>query len=572
MPTVPRYKRQVQAAATPRVRVQTSAPEGAFGGGVDTEAVSRAFGKATQAVTNVYLEEQQRADEVNVVGAKKHLTNLEVDLQYNKEYGYKHRRGKDAGEAIADINERWEKGTAEILNGLTNERQKFVFQREAERRRDSVFKNLQGHAFVESRKHDDAETGAFIENEQNAAIASYQDPGRVRDSIENVRQEIYSYGQRNGLSAEVVKQRMDVETSKTHYMVANQYLNANQDMVAKEYFKKHKDQIVGKDRINLEKALEVGSVRGDSQREADKIMAKGMSLTESLSKAREIKDPEKRDETVRRVKTMHQEKKVIREQMEGELFLKSYNDVEKSRNLDAISPESWALLDPQSRTTLKKLAAGDDIKTDWGKYYDLKQMAAAPKTRDKFMRMDLSKARNYLSDSEFKEMTTTQANLRKKDANAIAKLDGFMSDRQVVHSTLEAAGFDTKPKTAGSDEAKKYNEVMRHIDNQVARWKEANNAKVIPNKELQSIVDNLVVEGVVPGSGVPLFGPFGGPRVFETKKKVFELDPGEAFDFEVDSIPQAEQQKIRDTLRRHNIPINNDTIKKLYFDTKLKGI
>ena len=568
MPTVPTYKSRVAPAETPRVRVPTQAPEGTFGSGVDTEAVGRALGGAAKAVTNVIMEERQRADEVNVVGAKKSLTDLEVDLQFNQEYGYRGKMGKAAGESIVETQERWQKGVDEITNGLTNERQKFVFQQEAARRWDFVNKDLSSHAFRESRKYDDEQTEAFISNEKNAALSNYRDFARVEESVQNQKQEIYNYGKRNGLSGEAIKLRMDTEASKTYSTVVSQLLAANQDQAAKKYFDDHKDHIMGGDLARIEKELEIGSIRGAAQRKTDEIMAKGLPMQQALDEARGMSDPERKDETVRRIKERYQEKKAAQEQMAAELFMRSYNEVERSKNLDAISPGDWSLLKPDQRSTLKKLASGQEIKTDWQKYYDLKQLAGNPKTRDKFISMDLSGSRGYLADAEFKELTRDQANLRKNDPNTLAALDGFMSDKQVVDATLEATGFNVSPKPGTSD-AVRYNEVMRHIDSEVYKWKARNNSKTIPNKEVQSIVDSLVVEGTVPGSGVPLFGPFGGPRLFQEKKKIFELDPGEQVDIDIESISKTERDKITEALRRKGLPVNDDTILELYMRAKL---
>ena len=80
MPTVPVYNRQISQAALPDVKVNSQAPIEAFGGGAGVEKVERAFGNMTQAVANVYVQEKKNADQVNVLSAKKQLTELETDF------------------------------------------------------------------------------------------------------------------------------------------------------------------------------------------------------------------------------------------------------------------------------------------------------------------------------------------------------------------------------------------------------------------------------------------------------------------------------------------------------------
>lgn len=562
MPTVPVYNRQISQAALPNVKVNDQAPIEAFGGGAGVERVERAFVGLMDTASNVYMQEKQNADQVNVLSAKKQLTQLETDLQYNKDYGYLNKGGKDASAAMQEVQDRWTKGISEITNGLSNEEQKFVFSNEADNRWGYLNKDLNRHAFQENKKFETEETKSFVDNEQNAAIANYQTPARVIESIKSQQQEIYNFGKRNGLPAEAIKSQMDEAASKTHYLIATQFLNEGDDQKAKQYFEENQDKIVGKDLIGLKKDLEIGILRGSAQRESDRIMDMGQDMRSSLAEARKIEEPKKRDETIRRVKERFGEREVEKRQAQETAFMSAAQIVDQTKDINKIPPSTWNQLEPNQWSTLRKLAAGNDIQTNWAEFYSLQQMAAEPKTRKAFKEMNLLEKRPDLAEPEFKALSSIQAALRKGDSSVHGELDGILSNGMIISSRLKQYGVNTSAKP-GTEEANQYSEILRSINTQAAKYKRDKGAKDIPDDQLYSIIDNLMIEGVVPGTGVMGF--------FQTKKRLFELGPDDSVEITPDQVPRSERNKIIDSLRRNGLPETEENILNL-FNKKAAGM
>jgi soluble lytic murein transglycosylase len=121
-----------------------------------------------------------------------------------------------------------------------------------------------------------------------------------------------------------------------------------------------------------------------------------------------------------------------------------------------------------------------------------------------------------------------------------------------VASSLKAAGIDPNAK-AGTDDAERVNAFGRAVDQEGQLFEDQHKRK--PNaKELQGIVDNLLVQGTIAGSG------WFGTNFWADQKREFERTPGEG-DFILDAkdVPAGERAKIEDTLKRNKVPVTPPT-------------
>lgn len=551
MPKVPVYQSQVQSQSIRAPEFRSGNP------GVNTgeDKVFGAIKNVIGSASDVYDKEKQRSMEVNVLAAKKKLTELENEIQYNNEFGYKTKSGKQAGEAIGDINQRWASATGKMLDDLTDPREKFAFERELQSRWGYISKDMTSHAFNESRKYDAALSESFVSNEQNTAIANYKDMDRVRLSINNQRKEIYEFGKRNGANDESIKQNMDSATSRTNFMVLSQMLNNNDDQSARKYFDENKENFVGKDLISAQKAIEAGSLRGESQRESDRIIGMGLSESQSLAEARKIIDPEKRDEVNRRIKNRFREQQMANAEAREHIFMQSYNSVEKTMNLDSIPPQRWSVLSPSQRDTIKRLASGKSVETDIHTYYDLEQMAAAPGTRDRFAKLDLTDYSNKLNKSDFQKLSKIQANLRKGDSSAA---DDIKFNRTRLDGFLAEYGYTLDKKNPSK--TKEYNEAYDAAFKRLEILAKESGKNRIPDDEAKRVVDGIMMDVVTKKGFIPFF---------DTKKKLFQLEPDEKIDLNARDVPEQEKKKIVDALKRNNIEATDQEILRLYTN-KLK--
>ena len=97
--------------------------------------------------------------------------------------------------------------------------------------------------------------------------------------------------QLKGQSPEAVQDAILGFTTAVHTGILDKLLTANQDQAAQVYYDQTKPQISGEAQAKIEQALEVGSLRGESQRQADAIRQAGGTPAEQIEKARSDHGP-----------------------------------------------------------------------------------------------------------------------------------------------------------------------------------------------------------------------------------------------------------------------------------------
>jgi len=551
MATVPTYQSQVREAAAPNIRVNTGAqPIEAFGGG--REKVTEAL----QQTVSLVDRERQKADQLAVLEADTKIAQAKNDLIYNPETGLMTRKGKDAFGAYDEFKGKFDTTAAEIEKGLSNPAQKQAF-RERLMAHSTEFNNQsQRHVFQESQAFDDEVTTSRLAVAQDEAVLNYADPNILARNKYEQQKTILEYADRKGLPPEWVKNKMGDTISKTNSAVVDRMLANGNDLAAQKYYAENKDQFSGNDVVRVEKSLEEGSLRGESQRRTDVIMSQGKSMTAALEEVKKIEDPKVRDATQQRVREEYQLQKIAKEDLQTKQFNTAANIIEQNKgDRDAIPPRLWNNLELSQRNAIdarsKQLREGLQPTTDWTTYGDLKQIAMADETKNEFLRTDITQYRAKLADQEYKEMINLQAQLRKGDQSG---LDGLRTKTQVVEGTLKAAGFN--PNSKNEAERQKIELFRRSVDTEVAQMKAS--GKHVGTEEIQSITDNLLVKGKVPGSGI----------LWDDTKSAFELQSGQKLVVDVEDIPRGERIKIEAALRKKKIPVTEANIS-LTYNSKL---
>jgi len=552
MPKVPSYNPyQVREAADPGVMSNIRVDRAALGG--DT----RGFDAAAR-LGQVAEKMQQDADDINVRDADL----AAAQLQNRLEQSIKDMRGKNALGAPELLQSEWQKGMEEIEKSLASDRQKAKFDAVKKARFITLDSVASRHMGQEMRKHDDEQTSAYVATARDEALSNYKDPERVSLSLMQQEKAIMEHADRHGVSEDVRKLNLAEAKSKTHYGILSRHINNGEDLAAKEYFKTVVDQLTGVDKAAAEKILEEGSLRGEAQRRSDAIFNGSQdSMQGALEKAREIQDPKLRDEVVSRVKQRFGEKKQA-EQMDIEgLHQRAGNILDKTPDVDAIPREEWSRFSISEKAALKRYAEdraqGKQPATDWQTFYDLKNMASGPPAlRDKFARENLMdmKYRGNLSDGDFKEMVKLQADIRAGKGESNRELDGYRSDQQIVNDSLNAAGIKSNPK-AGTKDAERVARFRQMVDSHI-KLQQDRTGKKATNEEVQGIVDRLLMQGEIPGTG--FFG------LFKSTKRLYEVDRGEKIAFSPEDIPMSERRRIEAALRANGIPVNDDNVFELF--------
>jgi hypothetical protein len=193
--------------------------------------------------------------------------------------------------------------------------------------------------------------------------------------------------------------------------------------------------------------------------------------------------------------------------------------------------------------------------TDLKTYYDLIGLATSPSTRDTFAKTNLLEYRGKLAKGDFEELAKLQGAIRKGDDNSEQKLAASArAQKEMVDGAVLSMGLDPTPnEKTNKDKAQQVLDFRRAVRDTV-RAEEQQTGKPVQDKRLQEIVDNMIVEGKVKGSGL----------FFDDKKKVYQLKPGENLVVKYNDIPEAERTKAEDALRRAGRKVSADAVQALY--------
>lgn len=477
MPTVPRLTRpQVSTTPLPGVRVPTGVPQGAIGG-----APLPDLSGVTQAASDLIARQRQQADQVAFLDADNRLATAEREARAQATQ----LRGRDAMGATKAARERWEQQVGEIEAGLKTDVQRQAFRSRVQQRAQNLYESTERHAETERRRYDDDTTQAARLNRVNDAVANAADPQKRDQAIAELRAVNADYAKRMGFAPEAADALTAEWVSRAHTGVLSRLLAAGQDQSAAAYYAEHQAEILGTDRPQVEKALQVGSTEGEAQRRADTLITKTqgkLTRREALAALQAIDDPDVRKATgqnldlyfARRDRAESDEYDALTERVYGQL-------VETGRVpsplLARLKPRDLASV----RAYQKALAAGIEPKTDWQIYYGLQTAAADPTTRDTFLGTDLLGYRGQLSDGEFKELVGLQARLKKGEE--APELRGFLTTTQIVNDALPRDVKRDGPESA---------DFRRAVDQAVVDWKTAHGKPEIPADEVRKITAGVL--------------------------------------------------------------------------------
>lgn len=285
MPTVATYGgRKVQTDLLPGVRktaAETPLSEGAglaeaeAGRGQALAGVGATLGKLGSHALALVDEQRKQANDIAALGAHTSLASFVNQNLYDPSKGWLTESGNGSFDlperAGAAFNEQADK----ISAGLGNDEQRLTFARTRALQGQDLDLQLRRHVFGEMQKNDAATVQASVDVSRNAAISNALDPARVALELDHQVATIQGFAQRRHLSADVTAQMVNDARSKTHVGVIEQMLADEQPKAASVYFDEMRQagQINGDQIARIEKALEEGSLRKQSQSISDQILA-----------------------------------------------------------------------------------------------------------------------------------------------------------------------------------------------------------------------------------------------------------------------------------------------------------
>lgn len=555
--TIPSYgPSQVSPTVAPTVREDTQAPLENFGGGQSVNDVAGAASSLAKDTNDIYLQQKKAAD--NAIGQDVYakLTQKKNDLIYDPQNGAMTKKGQDALTVTNDYGQAYKDYADQISSTLTNDDQRIQFAHFNRVVGDELNSTLQKHTFSETQELQTTIASTAVKSAQDDAVLNYHEPGKVEENVQLQTNLLTNTLKHAGLPQEVIDAQVGEAKSKTYVGVIDRMLVNGEDAQAKAYYDSVKGNITGADASAVEKSLEAGSMRGESQRQSDQIVRAHSSLSTALDVARQIEDPKLRDETTKRVKDYFSDQQQAQKIDDDTRFNNASQILEKGKSLDKIPPQMLSALPSAQRRALEvrftQLRDGIEPEANSETKYNLQQMAVTPELRDKFLQLNLPEYRHQVTQSELASLMTTQASLRKSDGVADDTVRGLRTKNQVVTETLKQLGVDKDPDAVLT--------INRQLDDQVQQFHAAHGKK--PNgADIQKMLDNIVVKAKDPNGG--FFGMFNsGPA--------YSFGPNSNLTVNVDNIPQTEKAQIVKALKARSIPVTDDKIVDLY-SRKLNG-
>jgi hypothetical protein len=511
--------------------------------------------KATSLLAQQWQDERDIADETAVLDASTKLKAHAQDLTQQAQ----EKTGLDAMASQAPITEDFGKFAGTLEAGLKTDRQRLAFARVKANEALGLDINLKRHSYQEQQNYSKDVLKATVETSVNAAIFNALDPPRAGREIQNAVGAIQMLGPKLGLLPDQITAMSSAATSDAHVGIVNRLLAVDKAQAAKAYFEEAKSQINGDALAGVEKALELGTTRGESQKQADTILLAGGTPAEQRAKVREITDPALRDAVQERVE--HNIAVTEKQARDGEedATRQAYAIIDKTGSFSAIPTDLLSRLPGDARPGLRNYARarakGEPVETDLSIYYGLLQQAGDNPTD--FVKVNLLAKRSQLDDSDFKQLAHLQLSIRNDDRAATEKvLSAVMTRSQIFTEGISDAFI-----VPDTPEA---NALHRELDRRVEQW-QTDTGKPASNEQVQAVMDTLVQQ-VVLTPATPATGGLWG----------FGMTPGQAakikrgMDLTVDDIPAADRARVEASLRAAQQPVTPDSIVNWYLRAKRK--
>lgn len=469
-------------------------------------APHEAFGRNAQAVMKggqeltanaLAMQERENADKIFQAETEIKDAYLKFEAQARE------RRGEAAKGLTVDTDKWWLESRDKYRETLENDAQRRIFDQSVAKLSLASRSSMSEYEGVQRRESLRASATASINTSINFAAANANDPQAINIARNDITKRAAALSALDGKGEEWGKEFAAEKLTQLHTNVIQNLVDVN-PAAAREYYTKFKSEINGTAHDQVDKMLKTGGIKSTSQKFADSVIAEGIDEPTALKRARETFDGEEETAVVQEIKTRFAERAQIRERDQRTAADTAWGIFARAGRINAIPTNVLDAMDGKDLAALKKHAlevAGVEKlpKTDWNRYYELRQMATSDPQA--FQKLDLRREFGSLGKSEREGLIDLQAKVKDpKEVKNAATLDAQLSN---MHDQL-GWGSSDKEKKGVFDRV-----VMDAIDaEQRARGKELN------YQERQQLIDRMIVEGKVVGSR-PRFLPDRGGRFYE---------------------------------------------------------
>lgn len=556
MPRIPVSQRQVRQGVSRLPGSRVSAPLVGTRGR-ELQALSNTVGQVTTAITGIE-KAQFDAEEIESDAVAQRMRDEANRSYHDSVSGFKTVKGKDASMSYDTFLSDFDDSIDKEVSTLGSESLKEKARLKVQRIKEGYKRQLDSHVYKELEAYDDNQTTTNLNSLTNDAKLNYLEFGvtdsKVNEALADQASIIQKFGERKGYSKEQIGELRLGKSSELHSAVIVQALNNGELLLAKDYYKRAKErkEIDGNTVARLDKVMHGSTVKGESQLQATEIMSRNLGLKGSLDAARDIKDPEVQDATVRRIKTRLNEEKLVRQENEKASFQSIINEMEATKQIDHLPQEELDALPEKKKKVMNKLMSyiskGHQPPTDPLVYSDLSVISSDPSLEAKFLETDINDFAHKLSTSDRHRFLAKQEALRKGKPDKDRK--GLFSMNQRVSNAL--AGF-------GVSDKKQQAQFRYAVDQEVRNIQDKTGKELTPD-ETDDLITKMYMDVEV------------GGKVWDPDKKFYQVQPDEqVVNVDYDTIPERQKAQLREALQTMGIPFSEEAATQRYIEALSRG-
>ena len=555
MPVVPYREPQVDQRPLGGVRQESVASPSLFSTGGERQLQSgKQLLSAGDELGKIAGDMQNRENADMIFRAE---TAIKTEYIGFEKQAREERRGDAAKNLTKDAADWWEKRATEHASNLGNPVQKELFSKQVAKLRTQSMDSLSSYEADQRRVALNESATASMTASVNLAASQVGTPteraaimGAKDDILKrlDVLAKINGYGGDSPEATALRDAKRAEALTNLHMQVIQNMVNADPSR-AKAYFEANKSEINGSKFEAIENLYKIGDAKEKAQKTSDKLAAEGKGEAEGLAYIRQNLKGEEQAQAALEWKTRHAELTTARERSQKDAADEAYRIYARTGRISAIPADIvqkmdgkvWLLLTDHAEARAKRNSAEVMPKTDWNKYYALRQLAID--RPDAFATRDLRQDFGYLGQAARESMIDLQTKVKKPDEMKDAAT--LQTQLSATHNLMQWGGQQHQEKKGMFDIA-----VTTAIANE-----EKNLGKKLDQAQRQKIIDRMLIDGEV------LSGAWYLP---DPNKRFFEVyGKGEAAKFNP-AVPKDERDKIKDALTRAGKPVDDATVLKLY--------
>jgi hypothetical protein len=450
--------------------------KGAFGGGT-MDAIQDMGAKVEQGNDKLFQQQMEIKDRQDKSIAKDAFIAFGDGVR-TLETDFFSRKKRDSKGASLEADKRVGELLTKTSGSLENDEQREMFEAIAATRRSSFLNSVAGHELKELEIWEKETSDSTITEASQVVIDNPTD-----ENVSNAKIAIdlaVETGMR-GSDAETKRSFKEMKISSMH-AGAIEAKAVDDATAAREYYERYKYDIDAPMRTKIEKTLKSLGEKQRAQRESVRIYNPAKSLTE-MRKAVDKLPSSVQDQTMAYIKERHNLYTLDIKNRQARANAKAWQQILDNPVLDSIPDDMEPKEEKSAREYIKKIQKAqangqNDIETDWGLYYEFKNMP-----HKDFKKVNLMAARDRLATPQLKDLINLQTKEQKE-----GKPDRVRSILAQANNALEAIGFEEKKKNEKRSALR--NDFFRKLDEELGRY----DSKELTSEKTQEIIDALLIK------------------------------------------------------------------------------